>query len=391
MNWWRGSKADSERQASDRNARAARRTINTLPQLVLSSDEDDYQECDTSLLFSTDGQNDPAGSEDDEPEPGPSNNMAEAAAELARQRALPFEDSSFENDPDSWKKEVKIKFDPTDVKYSFNSIESQMKKFGINTQWDKKDALVTTLPQEIIDEVKPILRLSEAEQGDHIYKDLKNEIIQLYGPKPEEAFKKAMALKMTGKPSAFGKQLLHIICPGSKPMEGCHCDKMIFGFWDAQLNSAIRTKLAGLEFNKDTYQEMFKLADQAFLANGGSARPQPSVVAAVTSSSPAPTASDDNPQVAAVSRGGRGGRGGRGRGGRGGRGRGGSAPPQNSSQSSPSSSSSSKPHQKGPQHPDLPSSASWACAQHWKKGRNAPYCSDPLVCKWVSVVAPRTT
>ena len=166
---------------------------------------------------------------------------------------------------------------------------------------------------------------------------------------------------------------------------------MIFGFWDAQLNSAIRTKLAGLEFNKDTYQEMFKLADQAFLANGGSARPQPSVVAAVTSSSPAPTASDDNPQVAAVSRGGRGGRGGRGRGGRGGRGRGGSAPPQNSSQSSPSSSSSSKPHQKGPQHPDLPSSASWACAQHWKKGRNAPYCSDPLVCKWVSVVAPRTT
>ena len=179
-------------------------------------------------------------------------------------------------------------------------------------------------------------------------------------------------------------------------MEGCHCDKMIFGFWDAQLSPAIRTKLAGLEFNKDTYQNMFKLADQAYLANGGSMRPQPSVVAAIAT--PSSPSSNEDPQVAAVSRGGgRGGRGGRGnRGGRG-RGRGGGAStPQNNSSSATSttsgnSNSGSKPHQKGPQHPDLPSSAGWACAQHWKKGRGAPYCSDPLVCEWVQIVAPRTT
>ena len=243
MNWWSGSMQDADRQASERNSRAARRTIAALP-VVVSSDEEAYQDCDTSLLFSTDGAND--GSDDED---------IMNAAELARQKALPFEDANYENDSEAWKKELKVKFDPTDVKYSFNTIESQLRKFGINSQWEKKDALVTVLPAEIIEEVKPILRLDESEQGPHIYKDLKTEIIQLYGPKPEEAFKKAMALKMSGKPSAFGKQLLHIICPGSKPLDGCHCDKMVFGFWDAQLSPAIRTKLAGMSFNKNTYQE----------------------------------------------------------------------------------------------------------------------------------------
>ena len=380
MNWWKGSKEDSERQAADRNSRAARRTIDRLP-LVLSSDDEVYEECDTSLrLPIVDGNDDIEEEEMDAAQA--------AAAELARQKALPFEVSDYENDDDSWKKELKIKFDPQDVKYSFNAIEAQLKKFGINRQWDKKNSLVSILPDDIVDECKPILRLTEDEQGEHIYKDLKDEIMQLYGPKEEDAFKKAMALKMTGKPSAFGKKLLHIICPGSKPLEGCHCAKMVFGFWDAQLSPPIRTKLAGMSFNKDTYQNMFKLADQAYLANGGSAAPQIPVVGAVTSSVPT---DDSNPQVAAVSRGrggrgaGRGGRGGRGRG----QGRGNSSAPSNQTQSASTSNSNQKPHQKGAKHPDLPSSAAWACAQHWKKGRGAPYCSDPLICQWVNVVAPR--
>ena len=95
MNWWPGSKQDSEKQVADRNSRAARRTIATLP-LVLSDDDDDkYEDCDTSLLFSTDGANDLEGDEAD--------TMNAAAAELARQKALPFEDSNFESDPESWK------------------------------------------------------------------------------------------------------------------------------------------------------------------------------------------------------------------------------------------------------------------------------------------------
>ena len=164
---------------------------------------------------------------------------------------------------------------------------------------------------------------------------------------------------------------------------------MVYGFWHAQLSGPIKSKIAGQKFNKDTYKDLFKQADEVHNANGGSA---PAVVAALQSSTP--QTSSETPQIAAVSTRGRGG----GRGGRGGRGggnRGGGQSNQNSQTNSTNTSNQSqsnnrKPHQKGPQHADLPANAWWACAQHWKKGSGAPYCSDPHVCKWVNKCAPRT-
>ena len=161
---WTGNKDDSEKQAADRSSRAARRTIASLPIPVLSSDEEvEFNDCETSFagagIPNLDGN-------DDEPE---MDAAQRAAAELQRQRALPIEDANYESHEDAWKKEVKLKFDLNDVKYTFNAVESQFKKFGINSQWDKKDALVSILPEAVIDECKPILRLSEAEAGPHIY------------------------------------------------------------------------------------------------------------------------------------------------------------------------------------------------------------------------------
>ena len=205
-----------------------------------------------------------------------------------------------------------------------------------------------------------------------------------------------MALRLgDGKPSALGKRLVHVICPGAQPMTNCHCDKMIYGFWLNQLGPAIKCRLADMKFTKETYKDMFKLADEVWMANGGSATP--AVVAAV--SAQAPSSSDPTPQVAAAQRGGgrgaprgrgfRGGRGGRG----GGRGSNSNSTSYNQNQNQPSSSSSSnnssqqKPHQKGPRaHPDVPDNA---CSRHWKEGKAATYCSDPLVCDWVKFIAPR--
>ena len=377
MNRWTGIPSDSARQSADRSSRAARRIIAALPTVTSESEDEFFEDADTSLI-NVDGQADPGAM---------STAAQAAAAELARQRALPFEDQDFENDVDSWKKEVKIKFEAHDVTYWFNTVESQMKKFGINRQWDRKDAIVPLLPDNVVDECKPLLRLTEAEAGESIYKDLKAEIVSLYGPREEDAFKKAIALKMTGKPSAFGKKLIHIVCPGSRPFTTCHCARMVFGFWEAQLSAPIKTVLSGKQFNAATYTDLFKLADEAWLANGG-ATSTPAVIAAV-SETPTPTTT---PEVAAVSQRGAGrGRGGRGQSNRA-RGRGAnSASNRNTSRPAPSTQNDSKPHQKGTKHPDLPASASWACAQHWRKGRSAPYCSDPLVCQWVNVVAPRTS
>ena len=236
----------------------------------------------------------------------------------------------------------------------------------------------------------PILRLSQDEAGDQVYKDLKTEILSLYGPKEEDAFKKAIALKMTGTPSSFGKKLTHILCPGSRPFSTCHCARIVFGFWEAQLSPVIKSHLTGITFNATTYDELFKKADEVWLANGG--QNQPSVVAATRApaQSPSPSTSSSSEasqtQVSAVTRGGRGGRGRGSRGsGRGGRGNANSAS-QNTTRNS-NQSNTQKPHQKGPKaSPDVPDQA---CARHWKEGRNANYCSDPLVCPWVHIIAPR--
>ena len=156
----------------------------------------------------------------------------------------------------------------------------------------------------------------------------------------------------------------------------------------------IKLKLAGQKFTAATYQALFKLADEAWLANGGSVN-TPAVVAAIeeSPSNAAHPPTTSHAQVGAINQRGQGrgrGRGGRNnRGGRGG-GRGANNSSYNNNQNQgQNQDTSSKSHQKGPKHPDLPSSASWACAQHWKKGRGAPYCSDPLVCQWVRIVAPR--
>ena len=417
MNRWWGDSSASAKQASERDQRAARRVIARLPTVAqsgdpLSDDNEVFDDCNQSFsALNLDGNGDleTASTSSSSGAGAPGGAAAPGGVPAVVEPDLPIMAATFdtedkENDSEAWKKEVKIKFQPHDVEYWFNTVEAQMKKFGINRQWDKKDAIVPLLPDDVVEECKPILRLSQTDAGDQVYKNLKDEILSLYGSRDEDAFKQALALKLTGKPSALGKKLIHLICPGAKPMTDCHCARIIYGFWNEQMPSSIRTKLAGRKFNKDTYQELFKLADETFIANGGQSRP-PAVIVAVAAAS-AEAQSEDPPQVAAVQRGGgRGGRGNRGAGARGGRGgqsnRGqnrntynnnnsnSNQGTQNQHQNQHQNSSNQKPHQKGQKHPDLPSNASWACAQHWKKGRGAPYCSDPTVCQWNNIYVAR--
>ena len=358
----------------------------------MSDSEPDFHDVETSFTSNL--------NLDGEPEM-PDNDQAAIAARRAAEMAKPFDKRNLPDDEEAWKKEIKIQFDIQDVKYWFNEVEGAMKKYGIGLQWSKKDAIVPLLPAEVKEECKPILRLTEEEAGPQIYYDLKQEILSLYGPKQEDAFKKASALRLTGKPSALGKKLLHIWCPGTKPLEGCHCAPVVWGFWDAQMTPAIRSGLAGMSFTKDTYKEIFKKADDLWAANGGGQSHPPVIAAAkasqASSSSNTPnTSSTESPQVSAVRGGGRGGF----RGGRGGRGanRGnrGNSNSYNNNQNRQSNNSSSnqnqesggqKPHQRGPRaSPDVPDNA---CARHWKEGRSATYCSDPLVCSRVHIIAPR--
>ena len=171
MHRWFGSKEDSAEQASNRDRRAAQRTINSLTLQLSSEDEnEEYEDCNLSIhhtsIFSLDGANDDDLEDSVNSEESSSAGiMALTAAQLAVEKAKAFEDASYPDDDEAWKKDLKIKFDKSDVEYWFNSVESQMKKFGINSQWSKKDAIAAILPEDVIEECKPILRLTQDEAG----------------------------------------------------------------------------------------------------------------------------------------------------------------------------------------------------------------------------------
>ena len=146
MNRWWGSSSDSQQQSAERDQRAARRKITSLNLNPLSDNDDEFQDCNTSIgntsIFNAnlDGADSVPVSDESEDE---TDNMPLSAAELAVEKAKPVESADFPDDPEAWKKDLKLKF-------------------------DKNDAVATMLPDDVTDEVKPILRLTQDEAGDHI-------------------------------------------------------------------------------------------------------------------------------------------------------------------------------------------------------------------------------
>ena len=189
-----------------------------------------------------------------------------------------------------------------------------------------------------------------------------------------------MSRKLTGRPSALGKQLLHDICPAPKPLQGCHCAPMVWGFWVDKLPQSIKIQLADKVFNANTYNEIFTHADEVWEADGGSTAAEPAVVATTTTS----TATD---QVAAVARGrGNRGRANRARGQNRGRGRGGRGGQNGNSQTTTPASTTAFVNT-GPRHSDLPPPS--CCSEHWRRGSSATFCYSPLDCPWKDRIVPR--
>ena len=98
--WW-GSREDSDRQSSERDRRAARRTIDRLPKLP-SDDDEDFHECDlsSSFLHQVDG-NDSDGESDSGSGNGSNNVSADNSAIMP---ATPFDTENGTDDDDYYKK-----------------------------------------------------------------------------------------------------------------------------------------------------------------------------------------------------------------------------------------------------------------------------------------------
>ena len=291
---------------------------------------------------------------------------------------------------------VKAEWDP-DVLFWFNAVEAQMKRAQIFKQWTKRETLMTLLPANVLSEVRYLYRLSEAEAGTKPYKDIKDAIIKIFAPKPKDSIDKALSRVLTVRPSLLGKQLIEDICKCKPALKSQCCADVVFGLFRRQLPTAVRNKIAGEPFTKDTYQEVFDIADDVFESNQPDSQGA-STVAAVASASEGAVGGD----VSAI-RGGfpgrgrgqfRGGRRG-GRGNRGGQNRGnqsnnsgtsgGGNQSQTQNQSQPQGQSQGQPRNKGPRHPDAPPPQ--VCQSHWSFGKTATFCRKPLSCPWVNIIA----
>ena len=224
-------------------------------------------------------------------------------------------------------------FNPTDLGFYFQQVELKMRKVGVKNSFTKLLVLTSILPENVIDQVKHILRKEETDfaEAERPYKILKSEIIKIFKPPQEAAFERAMARVLSGKPSELARQLVNDLC--QHQLKDCCCKTFIVGLWKRALPSSVKNAVASLEFNATNFDAIVQLADAVFESSIMPHHPSVSAIVGASASGavslPGPPVLDQafhpafpGDQVAAVSwnRGG-GRRGGRGRG-RGGRGRG---------------------------------------------------------------------
>ena len=347
-----------------------------------SDDEDD----DEASVNASEGDDFSTASDADD-------NQLPGTARTPPVMATNFEDDNSEDLKDAQieARQIKLDFDRKDVKAWLTRFEIRLDFAGVKSQWLKRLCLENILPQDIANSCKDYFCLPKASAGADIYKLCKLRILEKYGPKPEEDYKKAISIVLTGLPSEAAKDIRDLICEKTKPLESCCCAKAVGAIWRDLLPPTVKAAVAGMDLKTD-FANTVKKADQVYNAVkvaqpvalvAPSKPPKASASAAAASldtSADAPAldqVANLAEQIAAFNKnfnkhkkqqrgGGRGAQGTRG----GGRGQAGA----------PQSRGRGKPHPDGP--PDD------ACLNHWRHGRSAYYCLEPSKCSWSHITNP---
>ena len=312
---------------------------------------------------------------------------AEAAAEAARAAAImpnppPVVDFDREDGQDGDKandqaRQIKFEFSANDIRFWFAQLEDEMTLASVCSQWLKKTVLQRNLPVKQKEDVKSLLTLTKTNAGQHIYLDIKNELIRIYAAKPQDSYRKALTRTMTGLPSQLGLQIVDDVCKKSIKMKDCCCAPAVLCLWSDKLPIGIRAHISNREFTCDTYKQVFEAADQVFLAS----RQAQVGVAAVSldETLPAFSAQNQPSEVAAIA-----------------------AKNKNNKNNGSGSGSNSgggknnrnnknrnqKPRKKHDSVPD--SIADKLCSRHYSHADQAWFCLAPLTCPWKDGCAPRT-
>ena len=292
-----------------------------------------------------------------------------------------YDTATGEDADDVYKKlsTLKLPFTTDDPKFWFANFERQIKHFGVKNQQTKFEALINQLTKEVTEQVKSILSQDEDELGATPYLTLKNELLSLYSPKPEDCYAKASSRVLVGTPSALGKQIINDFCE-CKLQCKCCC-KIAYGMWVKNLPTYCKAFISDQTFNKDTHKRVFEMADKVYNSHK---KENPAVAAIQAANAAALEGSTDldNPAVAAIRRGG--GRGGRG----GGRGQNRGGGSDRGGGRGGSNGRGGKANRK-PQGPKHPQALEGSCYVHHQYGPEAWSCADRHSCPMRDIESPK--
>ena len=181
---------------------------------------------------------------------------------------------------------------------------------------------------------------------------------------------------MVGLPSQLGKQLVDDICTKHPKLRGCCCAKAVHALFTNQIPVNINQHISNMDFNADTYLQVFEAADRVYLSSKTvtsvaalSSGPHPGLSIAEDENSPLNTA------IAAVSS----------------KPKKPKKPKKNKNQSSPAQpaqqNNQGQKGRKGPRHSSNPPHS--CCDVHFVHGDQSWFCGKPLSCPWKDRVVER--
>ena len=271
---------------------------------------------------------------------------------------------------------IKVEFNRQNVRFFFSQLEMHLESVGVASQWMKRLILQRNLPPDVIEDLEDLLVRGKVAAGNTAYFDVKTRILEIWGPRPEDVYKVAKSLVMTGKPSQLAKKLINTICPKHPTLVDCCSEPMISGMWRDKLPDVVRTAVANHSLAGGSLETTLRFADGIYAS---SLKPTGAIAAVKPAAGGAPAGIDEEELAAfrkfqkgqkkkqqkQTTKG---------------------AGSQQGGQSKPSVPQPRG--NKGDPHPDGPPPS--ACYAHWQWGKSAEFCRLPHSCPWVAFTVPPT-
>ena len=163
--------------------------------------------------------------------------------------------------------QIKLELDRKNIKKWLKRLEIQMEFCGIRSQWLKRVCLENLLPSDLCECINDIFEKEKTEAGQHIYKDCKQQLLKVHGPKPEDDYAKAHAMVLVGLPSDAAKKLRELMCKkGHKKLGDCCAAPGISRVWRELLPQDVKNQVAAFDLTTH-WDEALRTADAVYKAS----------------------------------------------------------------------------------------------------------------------------